>query len=83
MILFHVYSFIVANRLITEKFKEMEKTYKVQMQQEQTAKATKTTVKGSTSLLESSMKTSPLQSMVWTLRGLMVIIYLLGQKFEF
>ena len=57
------------NRLITEKFKEMEKTYKAQMQQEQTAKATKTTVKGSTSLLESSMKTSPLQSMVRRLRG--------------
>jgi phage regulator Rha-like protein len=51
-------------RLITEKFKEMEKTYKAQIQQEQTAKASKTTVKGSASLLESSMRTSPLQSMV-------------------
>lgn len=69
MILFLFCSCIVENRLITEKFKEMEKTYKAQMQQEQTAKATKTTVKGSASLLESSMKTSPLQSMV---RGLMV-----------
>lgn len=50
-------------RLITEKFKEIEKTYKAQVL-EQIAKASKSTVKGSASLLESSLRASPMQSMV-------------------
>ena len=52
-------------RLITEKFKSMEKTFKAAIQEQNAKNSKNTLVKGSTSLIESSMRTSPLQSMVY------------------